>query len=353
MVGIVSLPDGRNLTQWTERKPIPTYCMAIGVAEFSIARQKETAGVPLAWYAYPQDSNTAARKFSRTALILSYFDKLIGPYPYEKLAQVESTIQMGGMENSSAIFYSESSFLGVPVSEEPVAHEIAHQWFGNSVTEADWDHLWLSEGFATYFDALFYEHVSGAGELKQRMARYARNITKYQPALFAPVVDPLQTDPLKKLNPLNYEKGAWILHMLRGMLGDKIFFKGIQRFYALYEGKNISSEDFQKAMESASGASLGNFFHQWLYQPGWPDYRVSSEWKESRHVLEVSIRQAQTTGLFDMPMDIVVSVGKRKSICRVRVSEAIHTFRIPLRDKPSAIEIDPGGWVLKTISVSP
>ncbi len=347
-----SLADGRKIHQWSESKPIPTYCMAFGLAEFSVAPQKETAGVPLAWYAYPQDAEAASRKFSRTALMVSYFRRMIGPYPYEKLAQVESTIGMGGMENSSAIFYSEFSFRGDPVSEEPVAHEIAHQWFGDSVTESDWDHLWLSEGFATYFEDLFYEHLKGPGELKRRMERHAKIIAQYAPALFAPVVDPGETDPLRKLNPLNYEKGAWILHMLRGVLGDEVFFRGIRKFYGQYEGKNASSDDFRKAMESASGIGLSSFFQQWLYRPGWPQYRVSHDWNESARELQISIRQVQTTGLFDMPIDIAVSAGRQTSIYRFRVNDAIHTFRIPLRTKPSSVVIDPGEWVLKSVSIS-
>jgi aminopeptidase N len=257
MVQTLSLPDGRKLTQWSESKDIPTYSMAIGIAEFSIAHPKEPASTQLDWYSYPQDSEAAAQKFSRTAPALQYFETLIGPYPYEKLAQVECTTPLGGMENASAIFYSESSFKGTPVSENPVFHEIAHQWFGDSVTEADWDHLWLSEGFATYFEALFYEHFQGPESLRQTMSAYAKELEAYPSARSAPVIDPLQTDLNKKLNPLNYQKGAWILHMLRGMLGDERFFEGIRRYYRQYAGGNALSKDFQSVMESVSGIPLG------------------------------------------------------------------------------------------------
>jgi len=241
----------------------------------------------------------------------------------------------------------------VPVSEDPVPHEIAHQWFGNSVTQADWDHLWLSEGFATYFGALFYEHLYGTELLKQTMAEHTKRLDADKLARSAPIIDPGQTDLMNKLNALNYEKGAWVLHMLRGMLGDESFFKGIRRYYRLHEGGNTTSDDFRKALESMSGISLSTFFKQWLYQPGWPEYHVSWWWDEAAGEVELSVRQGQTTGLFDMVLDIVFEVGDMKAVRRLRVSDEAHLFRIPLSEKPLSVEIDPDGWVLKTPSVEP
>jgi aminopeptidase N len=350
LVKTVSLQDGRKLTLWSQGRPIPTCCMAFGAAEYSIEHQPESAGIPIDWYFYSQDAEAAERKFDRTGLALSYFSNLIGPYPYEKLAQVQATIGTGAMENASAIFYDEAHFLESPVSEPPVPHEIAHQWFGNSVTQADWDHVWLSEGFATYFEALFYEHVEGPEALKQAMARSATKIDKYQLARFTPVIDPAQTDLFKKLNPLTYEKGAWILHMLRGIMGDGKFFEGIRRYYELYQDRNVLTEDFQKVMEETGGISLGGFFRQWLYQPGMPAYRVSWQWDRTASEAELTLRQEQSTGLFDMPLEIAFLVDGRRELRRYRVFEETHIFRAPLPTEPDSVEIDPGGWVLKSLS---
>jgi aminopeptidase N len=352
MVRTESLLDGRKSTGWSESKEIPTYCMVIGVAEFSIQRQANIDTAPLVWYAYPQDAEAAAVMFSPAAEALQYFSALIGPYPYEKLAQVQSTIPLGGMENASAIFYSESLVKQIPPFEYLVPHEIAHQWFGNSVSESDWDHLWLSEGFATYFDALFYEHLQGAGSLKQRMAVCAKALDDYAPARIVPIIDPSEKDPLKKLNSLNYEKGAWVLHMLRGMLGDDAFFKGIRRYYQLYAGGNALSDDFRKTMEATSGVSLSKFFHQWLYQPGWPQYSISWHWDERAHQVECIVRQQQRTGLFDMPLDIAFIVDNRQEARRFRVNASEQEFKIPLPTKPSSVEIDPNGWILKSASIT-
>ncbi|MBN1569827.1 MAG: M1 family metallopeptidase [Acidobacteria bacterium] len=343
--------DGRKLTQWIERKAIPTYCIALGVAEFSIARQMGTGAIPIEWYSFPQDSEYAARKFSPSAAALAYFSSMIAPYPYEKLAQVQATVAFEGMENSSAIFYSESSVREESASVDPVPHEIAHQWFGNSVTPDDWDHLWLSEGFATYFEALFYEYLHGKESLTRRMSEYAKKLEEDILARLAPIIDPGQPDPMKKLNSLNYEKGAWVLHMLRGMLGDVAFFDGIRQYYRSHQGGNATSDDFRKAMESASGTTLNTFFNQWLYQAGWPEYRILWRWNETDHEVELSVCQAQDTGLFDTVLEILFEVGDRREYRKFRISEKTHLFRIPMNHEPMSIRVDPDGWLLKTASV--
>jgi aminopeptidase N len=346
------LPKGRKRTQWVESKEIPTYCIALGVAEFSIVRPKHVGGVPVEWYFYPEDSAAAARKFRSTTSALAYFSSLIAPFPYEKLAQVQATVTLGGMENSSAIFYNEPSLQEKIITDEPVPHEIAHQWFGDSVTQSDWDQLWLSEGFATYFDALFCEHQQGAWALKQIMADAAERLAAEPSARWTPIIDPAQTDLMKKLNLLNYEKGAWVLHMLRGMLGDANFFNGIRSYYRSHEGGNATSEDLRTAMESAAATTLSAFFRQWLYRAGWPEYQASWRWDTAAAEVELSIRQTQTTGLFDMPLEIAFVGEDQKAVRKFRIFEKTHTFRIPLPAKPLSIEVDPDGWVLKTVTIT-
>lgn len=341
------LQDGRKKTQWAEFKPIPTYCMAIGVAEFSIARQQQANGVPLAWYAYAEDSAAAARKFNMTAATLAYFSALIGPYPYDKFAQVQADILFAGMENASAVFYNASLFRETP--EIPLSHEIAHQWFGNSVTESDWDHLWLSEGFATYFEALFSEHAEGPGTLKQTMAGHAKSLMLSQEARTRPVIDPLQRNIMQKLSPLNYEKGAWILHMLRGVMGDAQFFRGIRRYYGLYAEGIASSEDFQSVMETVSGISLNTFFRQWLHQPGWPEYLVSWRWDPGSKEAKITVSQLQTVGFFDTAVDVIVETEKGSEVHKLHIADPQQTYRIPAPEKPLSIQLDPEGWTLKSV----
>lgn len=349
LIQTLLLANGSKRTRWAERKPIPTYCIAVGAAEFSVARQPRVNGVPLIRYSYPEDAAVAARSLEKAASALDYFASLIGPYPYEKLAQVQAAANFDGMENASAIFYKESLFSETPGNKVPVVHEIAHQWFGNSVTQIDWDQLWLSEGFATYLEALHGEHMAGPGSIRQTMAEHAKNLFLSEPARSRPVIDPSQTDLMQKLNLLNYQKGAWVLHMLRGVLGDAAFFRGIRRYYRLYTGGNASSEDFRKAMESVSGVPLENFFRQWLHQPGWPEYRLSWRWDRESGEIETKIEQRQTTGLFDMPVDVVFEMERGRESRKLRVYEADQTFRILLPSEPVSMELDPNGWLLKSV----
>ena len=147
------------------------------------------------------------------------------------------------------------------------------------------------------------------------------------------------------------KSGAWVLHMLRGKLGDSIFFDGIRRYYRSHKDGNATSDDFRKILESACGISLSTFFKQWLYQPGWPEYFVSWRWDAAAGELELSIRQSQTAGLFDMDLEIVVERSDGRESHKFRVFNAADSFRIPLHERPLSIQIDPNGWVLKTLSV--
>lgn len=349
--GTELLPDGRKITRWQETRPIPVYCAAIGIAEFSISRKRNSSGTPFQWYVFSEDAKAAAKKFQNTHSILDYFKRLVGPFPYEKLAQVQASIPFEGMENASAIFYSESLFRDTPATDTPAPHEIAHQWFGDSVTIADWDDLWLSEGFATYFEALFQAHAHGSESIGRSMEKYASELREYKPAHAVPVIDATQTDPMKKLNPINYQKGAWILHMLRGMIGDKKFFEGIRRYYQNYAHGNARSEDFIKTMEAEINRPLSAFFHQWLYQPGWPEYRIRWLWDEKNHAVILAIRQEQTSGLFDMPLEVMFFSKNKPKTIRLRINEAEQEFCIPLPTRPTSVQIDPGNWVLKSLNI--
>lgn len=344
-----SLLDGRKRFHWSEQAPVPAYCMVFAAAEFSIAHQPAVDGVPLVFYAFPQDAAAAASVFARSDLAMRFFSRIIAPFPYEKLAQVEAAVRIGGMENSSAIFYAEALFQQPAPAEGPVVHEIAHQWFGDSVTPADWDHVWLSEGFATYFDALFREHVEGAEALERAMRRSAESVKAFHKNRPGPVVDPSIREPARKLNALAYHKGAWFLHMLRKAVGEEAFRRGIREYYDHFQGRCATTDDFREMMEAAGGRDLGAFFRQWLYQPGWPEYRVTVDVRPEQGRTEITIEQAQTTGLFDMPLDVVLRFGNRRDARTFRVSGESHTFRIPSTEHPTSVEIDPEGWVLKSV----
>ena len=350
LVETTSRQNGTQLTHWSTTVPIPTYCMVIGATEFSIINAGVGQSTPLVYYLYPKDRANGLKAYARAPQMLKFYTDLIGAYPFEKLALVQSSTRFGGMENSSAIFFDEKAFDGTDRLEGTVAHEIAHQWFGDSVTESDWHHLWLSEGFATYFENLFYERADGRDQF---VARMVADKERYMKAGIdsRPIYDPAVTDLFKLLNRNNYEKGGWVLHMLRRVMGDEQFFKGIRDYYRTHRDRTVLTEDFQKVMEIHAGRPLGWFFKQWIYEPGHPVYDAAWRWDERAKQLRLRITQQQTQTIFRMPLDLEIKLptGTRRET--VEAHERTQTFVFQLDAKPQSLRLDPDEWVLKVLKL--
>jgi aminopeptidase N len=351
LVEIHHLAGGRLLTRWREDVDIPVYCMVVGAADFTVIDAGKFAGSRLSYYLYPKDLDRGMHDYGRALRAADFFNTLVGPYPYEKLALVESTTRFGGMENSSSIFFDENAYDGSGKLEGTVAHEVAHQWFGDSVTESDWHHLWLSEGFATYFGALFFEHADGPARFSQVMRETRERYMKDAAAVSRPVYDPEVKDLFKLLNRNNYEKGALVLHMLRHVMGDENFFAGIRDYYATFRDRNALTEDFQRVMEKHAGRTLGWFFRQWIYEPGFPAYEAAWRWDGSSKRLRLRVRQTQAGALFRMPLDLELKAGGAVRRETVEVSAREETFDFALDARPDSVALDPGEWVLKTLTL--
>ena len=362
--------DGKTTWRWATRVPHPTYTLVAGAAEFAIeslgraacgaapASVEPDGCIDVSYWVYPQDTAFAREVFRRAPEMVDYFTATVGPYPFEKLANVQSATRFGGMENSSAIFYSEEAIASGRLGEGTVSHEIAHQWFGDSATEADWNHLWLSEGFATYFGALFFEATDGVEEFRQRMERSRQGYVGSDDAQ-RPIIDPDGADNLfDLLNRNNYAKGGWVLHMLRGLLGDETFFRSIRSYYAQYAYGTVLTADLQRVFEADAGLSLDWFFEQWVHQPGHPV--LEHRWETSEDGAELILTVAQTqspdwpTFRFPLDVEIVGSTSADGAATagnprreRVELRQRTHTFRFPVDAPPEAVVLDPDGWLLK------
>jgi aminopeptidase N len=234
---------------------------------------------------------------------LAVFEEMIGPYPFDKLANVQSTTRYGGMENASCIFYAENSVTGTRSSESLIAHEIAHQWFGNSASESDWMHVWLSEGFATYFTHLYFEKVYGKEKMQERMAADRKKVIAFEEKYGQnSIVDPKVNSLEDLLSPISYEKAAWVLHMMRQVMGDKKFFAGIREYYATYAFGNASTTDFMKIMEKHGGPNVMNYFENWLKYGGFPILTVTKKEKGNNGI--VTIEAIQTSGRKTIPLTV-------------------------------------------------
>lgn len=295
--------EQNNITTWkyTCHDLLPTKVMVIGVATMEIKELETNFSFPLSSWVYPQDAKNIS-DMDVAVDVLTYFQELIAPYPFEKLANVQSTTMFGGMENAGNIFYDEKAINGKHTMDALIAHEIAHQWFGNSASEIDWDHIWLSEGFATYFADLFMGHQHGEEIFIQRLKKERKQVIQFYDRQATPIVEQDPKNLMNLLNPNSYQKGAWVLHMLRNKIGDEAFFKGIRNYYEKYQFGNAKSADLQKEMESASGTDLMTFFMQWLYEAGQPELYL--EWKQKKSKAHISVRQQQNHFLFEFPLEV-------------------------------------------------
>ncbi|HKY61048.1 MAG TPA: M1 family metallopeptidase [Gemmatimonadota bacterium] len=349
----VELEGGLARTRWAETAEIPTYCMVIGAADFAITEAGEAAGIEVSHWTYPADSVAGAAAFSRSTEIVGFYDSLFGPYPYEKLAHVQSSTRYGGMENSSAIFYGEQAIAGadgLDALTSLVAHETVHQWFGDAVTEADWRHLWLSEGFATYFAAVFFEfHGGDAGrgpaELARRMGEMKAEVIEYYLETPEPVYGEEPREYESLLTPNNYQKGAWVLHMLRRQVGDEAFFAAIRGYYSALRDGTAWTADFERIAEEASGQDLGWFFAQWLGRAGFPVLMTEATSGEDG-ATRIVVGQAQPGEPYrlDVELEVRWEGGSRRERIRTEQREAVLEVRTP--GPVEEIRIDPDGWLL-------
>jgi aminopeptidase N len=326
-----NLPAGKKLTHWTEGVPLPTKVMVIGVADFAVSDPDMVKGIPVRDWVFEENKRDGFRDYSIASRILSFMMNYIGPYPYKKLANVQSKTIFGGMENASAIFYHENSVDGLQDQETLFAHEIAHQWFGDMATEKNFAHLWLSEGFATYLSHIYIEAKYGTDSLNGEMKNDRKEVISFSKQSSRPVVDSV-SPYMELLNTNSYQKGSWILHMLRRQLGDVIFRECIRKYYTTYAGGNADTEDLQKIFEEVSGQDLSVFFHQWLYIPEVPELYILWSYSEGDKKISVTITQLQKD-LFQLPIEIESTT--------LQVSKVIETFEIPAEKKPITLKVDP------------
>ncbi|HEX2250472.1 MAG TPA: M1 family metallopeptidase [Gemmatimonadales bacterium] len=351
---IDTLSQGNAVWHYRVGSPIPVYTMVVGIGR--LARTPLPAAacsvkcVPLTVWTYPQDSAYAVNgPFRRAGQMLDFFSTRVAPYPYGSLAHVESSTRFGGMENTTAVFYDEKRYQDKTLSESTVAHETAHQWFGNAATEGDWHHLWLSEGFATYLAALWSGHADGDSAFADAMSR-ARTAVFGSKATSRPILDTAATDLMGLLNSNNYQKGAWVLHQLRGLVGDSSFYTGLRRYYTAHKDSTALSADFARIMAETAGRDLDWYFHQALLQPGYATLDIRWEHEGEQLSLEIHQTQPRTWGAYRIP-NLILLVDRTPVRLDVNGWSSRHVVK-GIQRRPKQIEVDPKNWWLLKASVN-
>jgi len=344
------LPGGLRRTHWQQDVPISSWLYSLGIARFIVRQGDAVRGIPLSFWAFPQDTDKGLTALTRDAReSFEFFSERVGPYAYAKLAHVEAAGMGGGTEHVSNIFYGEKQ---VNAGSAPVVHETAHQWFGDSVTESDWNDVWLSEGFATYFTLLYTEHAGGRDAFTDGLRRSRNAVLRFEKSMpNTPVVHANYVTDVADSEPNNrlvYEKGSWTLHMLRDLIGTDQFWRGIRLYYQRHMNGLATTADFRRVMEEVSGKDLGWFFTQWLTRPGVP--QVSGTWRydATAKQIVVTVKQTQSSEPYRFALGVGVStIGSAvPTVRQVQVTDRESTFTIPADAEPASVVLDPGVWLL-------
>lgn len=342
----------RTLTTWRETRPVPVYVMVIAaapLATYELGRaacgHAEFGCVTQSVHYFPEERDFLPGPFAQSVGIVDFFSSLVGPFPYEKLAHLQSSTAYGGMENSSAIFYADNSFKKHSLGVGTVAHETAHQWFGDAVTEREWSDVWLSEGFATYFAQLWTQRHLGDSAFRAELAATRRDVVGDKVSVSRPVIDTTVTRYGQLLNTNSYQKGGWVLHMLRRTLGDSAFFGGVRSYYQKYRHGNAMTDDLRRELERSSGQQLGWFFDQWLRRPGFAELTTWSHFDSATKRVVVDLTQGSRFPPFRF--SVVVEVIDAQGVAHrttVQIGATVTqqvTLRLELAAAPRRVTFDP------------
>jgi aminopeptidase N len=361
LLGVARHPQEHTATwHWYEGRPHASYLISF-IAGTYVEVADSARGVHISNYVYPSQRSIAMLSFAKTPEMIRYFADRTGmPYPWEKYSQtvVEDFI-FGGEENVSATTLTDATIHDERAhrdgnSDGLVAHELAHQWWGDLLTCRDWSHAWLNEGFATYFQNLFTEHDLGREEAARELYE-AQNLVRNADAAHhrRPMVCNSYVRPIDLFDSKIYQKGAVVLNMLRVMLGDELFWKSIRYYIQRNAGRNVETNDFKIAVEEVTGYNLKWFFDEWIYGAGYPEFNVEQSWDQHTRQVRLIVTQTQTidslTGIFRVPLDIEVWVHGESGVYPVTIEGVCDTFEFPAYQEPQCVIFDRGSTLLKKV----
>jgi aminopeptidase N len=294
--------------------------------------------------------------------MMGFFSDLTGVrYPYAKYAQTTVyDFPWGGMENISATTETERALHGEKdeldfTSRDLVSHELAHQWFGDLVGFQSWDHAWLSEGFADYLAALYAGHAEGPDAFEANLDDLREGyFTEDSEDYRRPIVTQRYTDPIRMFDAHSYQKGALVLHMVRSLLGEDAWKRGLHEYVTRFAHQAVTTPDLQQVLEQVSGVPLGPLFDQYVYGAGHPELLLRWDWRPETHEVHLSVEQAQRvteeTGYFSFPVEIALVGEKGTEVRRVPLAaQRLQDIVLPSAERPRTVVFDPHGWMLKTV----
>jgi aminopeptidase N len=359
---LVSVTDaGNSMKTWTWRESVPssTYLITVVAGEFDEVKQS-LRGLPVTYYAPKGRADRLFPNYERTPAMIELFNKKIGvDYPWEKYAQVMvDDFVAGGMENSSATTNTATSLRSpklipeFPTDEDPlISHELAHQWFGDLVTCKDWANVWLNEGFATFFETVWSESHYPKDQSDYDTWNTAREWFA-KPGLYKKPIVRFDFDESEEFDGNAYEKGGWVLYMLRHQIGEDAFWRSLNHYLEVNRGKNVVTADLIKAIEETTHVSVDRFFHQWIYGAGAPKFDLAYTYDDAKHQVALTVKQTQKVegqvGIFHVPVDVEITTLSGPKLYPITLTKDVETFLFPSSAAPAMVLFDKGGYILKT-----
>lgn len=352
---------GLKAVRWVQDKPHSNYLIALAAGHFKTLRD-DSFRVPLALHVPASQIDHAQNAFRDTGRIIRFFESEIGvPYPWDKYDQVVvDDFIWGGMENTSLTILTDHTlypdgFEGVRDSNGLVAHEMAHQWFGDYATCKDWSQIWLNEGFATYYAHLFDGEQNGRDDMLYGLFLDARKI--FNSGDLRPIVSRAYDDESDVFGVRAYEKGSWVLHMLRSRLGEDVYRRVIKAYLERNAFGSSVTEDLRSVLEKETGQSHDEYFDRWVFHGGWPKLKVTTDWNEAQGLARVVVEQTQEinekTPLFDIPAKVRFTTAGGDVDREIKIDAARREFFFALPSQPTMTRFDPDYGILAQVSFTP
>jgi aminopeptidase N len=353
--------DGTTTFNWNSSYPIATYLVSMVVGNLNYWESSYTSldgnkKMPVVYYSFPKNTEKAKIDWEDTPKMIGFFSKTFGEYPFidEKYGMAEFGWTSGAMEHQTLTSMGYLLQTGDKRYDYVVAHELAHHWFGDAVTLKDWKNIWLNEGFASYCEALWKEYSGDKEEYLVHMRGF--DYGYFTGTVYAP--EGFIDNPT--IYATIYQKGAWVLHMLRGVMGDEPFFNGMRAYFERFKYKNAETSDFQAVMEEFYGNKLDWFFDQWVYKgTGRPKYEYSWKFEDFQdqkgtgaYTVRVSLKQVQKNDLevYKMPVRITVTTNLGDQEFEVFNDSREQTFNFTVESTPKEVTIDGMNWILKKVA---
>jgi aminopeptidase N len=343
-------PD-ESIFHYRQDTPHSTYLVSLVVGEYVALEQQ--GPVPVISYVHPRDRAKGELTFSRTAEMVRLFSEKIGiPYPYPRYSQIcVADFIFGGMENTTAttlteliLFDQRSEADFRSVAENLVAHELAHQWWGDLVTCADWSHAWLNEGFATYFETLWREHAESTADADY--GRFVDQQAYLEEKYRRPLVERRYEEPIDLFDRHQYEKGACVLHLIRRELGDDAFFRSLRRYGEKHRGGSVETNDLRRAIEEVTGRNLEALFDQWVHAAGHPELAISGSWDPEQRIFDLTVEQKQKSPVFTFGVEVELATDEAKETHRIQIQDKKQTLHFFCEQRPRYVVFDRGGALL-------